>query len=787
MGHSFCSGPSIPSGLRTDIATPKQTIKHTPRSPGFTPERRLPTDDFADSRNLHAIKDLLLEDPSSLIHTESRRRKKIVDLFARPTHLSSKQVKQMLLSRRSLSPHSTTQPHPLPLARDVAPRTTKDGKKYFQIATSSSMYECGNPSVYQVNHRQTVSGVESPLPSLDNIDPYYLGITEEYSHLIISDRESRQSQGAENSSHTETSLPPKPSQLSNAILGKGSSATSYLPKINDVSGLAERQTSPASKARIYGPKVNKSPKRASAKKMHNRPLPSEVQPPAPLTIPLRSTAQSPKTPRSSFEEPHKEFQASPIPKSYSKPPSVQSITNSIADDAQSEASVGVVSMAQSAEVVRAGFHNSGGHKFPKPGPAPTGALPSLPEGLDSKLDIVYLPSVQDHVGSTLQSSPTRPISRSPAKKNRWGPLDDAINKDTAKLLPAQTKSRPKHASQARNLGTSPKPDVEEPCEKALTPDDTPRGHEEARESWRQIRAQSRKALKLRDMDRLRIQDDNVPPVGQPDESTTAGAQDKEVQPKVAKMKESYSSPALLPGYQPTEPTSFQPSAPHPVSKPGKPDLRPSSQISPVLVLAEHAPIQLSSNTQSEYSNSKSFAHQQSPAKDSQHCLSPSLPSFPSSDEDSAKRRTTPPATSNSSSRHSAARSRKAASNRASSYHPQAYHTELSDLEFRLSARITELEKKNAMLLNAFVAVINTSAGLAGIDQSPAPFSHDRSASNGGYRSSGLSGGRGARSSGTSGGYRSSRGELEKVVEGSGHGIGHVNGNGKERDTEEGGG
>ncbi|KAG6991177.1 hypothetical protein G7Y79_00055g089530 [Physcia stellaris] len=787
MGHSFCSGPSIPSGLRTDIATPKQTIKHTPRSPGFTPERRLPTDDFADSRNLHAIKDLLLEDPSSLIHTESRRRKKIVDLFARPAHLSSKQVKQMLLSRRSLSPHSTTQPYPLSLARDVAPRTTKDGKKYFQIATSSSMYECGNPSVYQVNHRQTVSGVESPLPSLDNIDPYYLGITEEHPHLIISDRESRQSQGADNSSHTETSLPPKPSQLSNAILGKGSSATCYLPKMNDVSGLAERQTSPGSKARIYGPKVNRSPKRASAKKMHNRPLPSEVQPPAPLTIPLRSTAQSPKTPRSSFEEPHKELQASPVPRSYSKPPSVQSITNSIADDAQSEASVGVVSMAQSAEVVRAGFHNSGGHKFPKPGPAPTGALPSLPEGLDSKLDIVYLPSVQDHVGNTLQSSPTRPISRSPAKKNRYRPLDDAINKDTAKLLPVQTRSRPKHASQSPNLGISPKPDVEEPCEKALTPDDTPRGHEEARESWRQIRAQSRKALKLRDMDRLRIQDDNVPPVGRTDESTTAGAQDKELQTKVAKMKESYSSPALLPGYQPTELTGFQPSAPHAVSRPGKPDLRPSSQISPVLVLAEHAPIQLSSNTQSEYSKSKSFTHQQSPAKDSQHFRSPSLPSFPSSDEDSAKRRTTPPATSNSSIRHPAARSRKAASNRASSYHPQAYHAELSDLEFRLSARITELEKKNAMLLNAFVAVINTSAGLAAVDQSPAPFSHDGSTSNGGYRSSGLSGGRGARSSGTSGGYRSSHGELERVVEGSGHGTGHVNGNGKERDTEEGGG
>lgn len=686
----------------------------------------------------------------------------------------------MLLSRRSLSPHSTTQPHPLPLARDVAPRTTKDGKKYFQIATSSSMYECGNPSVYQVNHRQTVSGVESPLPSLDNIDPYYLGITEEYSHLIISDGENKQLQGAESSGHTETSLPPKPSQPSNAILGRGSSATNYLPKINDVSGLAERQTSPGSKARIYGPKMNKSPKRASAKKLHSGPLPSEVQPPASLTFPLRPTAQSPKTPRSSFEEPHKELQASPISKSYSKPPSVQSITNSIADDAQSEASIGVVSMAQSAEVVRAGFHNSGGHKFPKPGPAPTGALPSLPEGLDSKIDIVYLPSIENNVGHALQSSPTRAIPRSPAKKKRYRPLDDAINEDTAKLLRAQTKSRPKHASQLQNMGTSPKLDLEEPCENVLTQGDTLRGHEEARESWRQIRAQSRKALKLRDMDRLRIQDDRI---GQPDQSTTAGALDKEVRPKAAKMKESYSSPALLPGYQAT---TFQPRASDLVSKPDKPDSRSRSQISPVLVLAEHDPIQLSSNTMSEYPNSSSCAHQQTPTKDSKSFLSPSLPSLPSSDEDSAKRRTVPPANSNSSSRHSTTPSTKTtACNRTSCYHPQTYHTELSDLEFRLSARITELEKKNAMLINAFVAVINTSAGLAGVDQSPAPFSHEGSASNGGYRSSGLSGGSGMRSSGTSGGYRSSRGELEKVVEGSGDGVRRVNGSGKGRDVEEG--
>lgn len=768
MGHSFCSGPLLPHDLKTSLATPKQSIKRTPRSSGITALRPLPTDEFTDSRNLHAIKDLLQQNPSSLIRTDTKRRKRIADLFTKPRHLSSRQVKQMLLSGRSLSPHLSTSSYPQSLAKDIAPRITKDGKTYFQIATSSSMYDCGNPSVYQVNHRQAVSGVEPPLRSLENIDPNYLGIPEEYPHLISNDGESRQSKGAEISGYSESFLPPKPSQYTNTLLDHRESSNNLLPMINDIGNLAERQTSPVAKARIYGPKINHSPSRNETRVLRDPPPNPEIQPPSPLALPTQSTSQLPNTPRGSVEEARKAAQASPSRNIYSKPPSIQSFANSVIDDAQSGASIGVVSMAQSAEFVRAGHHNSGIHTLPKPGPAPTGALPSLPEGLDSKTNIVYLPSVENTANQSHQISTTRAARISPGKKNRYRPLDDAVNEDTARLLRMQTRSRPKHSSQSRVLGQSPRLSADEPCENALTPENTPRRDEKVTESWREKRARSTKALKLRDLDHLRAQTDNVR------DSATAGAQDNKTPSKSAKMRESYSSPALLPGYLPN---LLRMSTPDPASQPDKADLRPCSQISSISVLADHEPVQ----QMPQYRKSKSVSQRSAPTKASKFFLSPSLPSLPSSDEDCTKTRPTLSANSTGSSRHSAARSAKSVPNRASHAHPQVYGAELSDLEFRLSARITELEKKNAMLLNAFVAVINTSAGLAGSEQTSVSLSPDGLGSTGGYRSSGLSGRSGMRSSGASGGYRTSGGELKKVEEGYGDGVEKVNGNGQDRD------
>ena len=767
MGHSFCSGPLLPHELKTSLATPKQSIKRTPRSSGFTALRPLPTDDFTDSRNLHAIKDLLQQNPSS-VRTDAKRRKRIADIFAKPGQLSPKQVKQMLLSRRSLSPHFLTSSYPQSLAKDIAPRITKDGKNYFQIATSSSMYECGNPSVYQVNHRQTISGIEPPLQSSENIDPNYLGIPEEYPHLISNDGETRQSKGAETSRYAESLLPPKRSQYPKTLLDNRESSNNILPTIDGIRNLAERQASPVAKARIYGPETNHSPSHIETRISRNHPLNTEIHPPSRLALPAQSTSQPPKTPRSSVYDARNAAQASPTQNICSKPPSVQSFNNSVVDDAQSEASIGVASMAQSAEFVRAGYHNSGNYKFPKPGPAPTGALPSLPEGLDSKTNVIYLTSFESIAGESHQISPTSAVRISPGRKNRYRPLDDTVKEETTRLLRIRSGSRPKHSCQSQIPGQTPILNTDEPPENTLTPETTPRRDEKFTESWREKRARSRKALKLRDLDHLRAQTDNVR------ESATAGAQSNETPFKAAKMRVSYSSPALLSGYPPN---ILRMNTPDLASQPANAELRPYSQISPISILVDHEPVQ----QMPRYRNRKSVFQRSGPTKASKFFLSPSLPSLPSSDEDSTKRRTTIPVNSTSSSRHSTARSAKSFPNRASQAHPQVYAAELSDLEFRLSARITELEEKNAMLLNAFVAVINTSAGLARSEQTSVSLSPDGLGSTRDYRSSGLSGRSGMRSSGASGGYRTSGGDVKKVEERYGDAAEEVNGKGQERD------
>ena len=766
MGHSFCSGPSLPDGLKTEQAVPGAKIKLTPRSPGFTAERRQPTDDLTNSQNLHAIKDLIQRDPLSLVHNDSKHRKKFIELLRKPGHLSSKQFKHMLLLRRSVSARSSAQASVLPLAKDVALRTTNNGKKYFQIATSSGMYECGNPSVYQVNHRQTVSGSDPPLAPLDNIDPYYLGITEEYPHLIMANQANWQPRVAGGDEQQQSSPPRHQSSFPNDTPGSDGFPP-QLPKINDFGGLADRQSSPVSKARIYEPKPGYSPFCTRSRLEAGHPLSTQVEAPAPLAIPERSKIHSLKTPRNSLERQLIDGQATSPLKSNPKAPSIQSTANSVADDAQSEASVGIVSMAQSAEVVRAGYYNTSVAKFPKPGPAPTGALPSLPEGADSKTSIVYLPSNGDHAFPSPNSSPSRVKLRSPGKKNRNRPLGDAINEDAARLLRTRTVSRPKHVSQIPFAEQSPKPSTDELFENVFTRGSMLQGHEKTRESWREIRAQSRKALKSRDLNRFRNEeDDSYPSVG-PNQPRIAIVESEALEAKIAKMRESASSPALLPAYQSR--LTHDPGS-DVIAQPATASSRPISQISPILVLAEQKPIDMPPNNRrstdmfptDQPRQSKRTSRRQAPAKASAHLALPTAPSKPSSDEDIGKEAPEQPSRVDSASRHSATRSTK--SNCDASTHRGSYHHatagELSNLESRLSARIAELEKKNTMLLNAFVAVINTNATFAASGHASMAMSHG-STTNGDQRSSGASGRSGLR---TSGGYQTSCGELEKVVE-----------------------
>ena len=411
-------------------------------------------------------------------------------------------------------------------------------------------------------------------------------------------------------------------------------------------------------------------------------------------------------------------------------------------------------MAQSAQFAHAGCYNNSAQKFTKPSPAPTGALPSLPEGSDSKSSIVYLPLVDKSPRRSIQTSPKKSSPRSPGKSNRYRPLDDAVNEETARLLQEQTRSTPKYSSQMRSTGKAPNRGVDEHNEPTSAHKDEHRSSEKPKESWQEMRVKSRKALKLRDLDRVSGEKDCLS--GYSDEFPIEEGQAARTKSKAAKMRESYSSPALLGQH----PDTTEACTTDQKGDTGEMDSKINSQLSPILVLAEQEPIQLPAGDLTGHSNNHNATHIPSQDSVAKYSASASQASPRSSDEESAKKRATLPANSSTCNKRCTTRSLKSNPNRASYPFPEAYPPELSDLESRLSARIAELEKKNAMLLNAFVAVINTSAGLAGSEH----FSLDGSGSTSGYRSSGQSGGSGLRSSGTSGGYRTSGAELGRVEE-----------------------
>ena len=98
---------------------------------------------------------------------------------------------------------------------------------------------------------------------------------------------------------------------------------------------------------------------------------------------------------------------------HSRAPSAFSAHGSIVDDGQSDVGSIEIMNAQSAEIVRAsgvaGFYSRSTVKLPKPGPAPTRALPSLPEGHDGLAGVL---------GGATSGSPSRMAAESPLERPR---------------------------------------------------------------------------------------------------------------------------------------------------------------------------------------------------------------------------------------------------------------------------------------------------------------------------------------------------------------------------------
>ena len=793
MGHTFCAPPTSPSR--------KPLPKHTPRSSGVPGNwsnwgRSLDEKDsrnlkkicelHEDSRYLGAIRDVLGTEPPPINTNHANRRSKSLKVFSQTGRSSSRQLKQMLLSRHSSSPQ--------PVTSCVARRTTRDGKRYAQIVygrgdpsvcygqgydkvdkSIAEVNPCGNPSVYRVNECKDMDGkfetkidekkrrsawskatdgneekataltnpqshgkdqgqlgsigslrkpFLDPIEQSDDNEPYNLGIADEYMLPTAEDKELSPDPGHETFLPRSAGLGPADNSKDGNLKPSAFPRLSFRSKVSlgqHDSNTVSNYSNPVSDESNGNRTSLRITKKPSVTRSHT--LGPEAASPYPPPLKVASElSYLPKSPRNSMDEKKRELQVSPKYKGRAQARSSHSTSDSMVDDGRSETSIGNPMEARSAEVVRAGYHSRDFHKFPRPGPAPTGALPSLPEGHDSRTSIVILPSVGLESANALPScepSPMLPSPRSPTKRYRYRPLDNVVNNDTAKSL-AQTKQP--------DLQTPPFPgtedpkelDQEEPSGKASvsrggkSPDPAPTSF-----TWREQRAQSRKELKLRDLDRLHSRGALVD-VAQ----ATAGRAESEGFETTSKsdVRQSYSSPALLASGRTQTP---QKSSSNTAEERQGCDPGPLNALSPILVVVEQKPSaskHSSTTPNGSLRNGKRSSRSYHSHKEAFQQPGAQSPSFPSSDEDSTRcahrTRIHDPR------RHSHAQT---ASTLRSS-------VAIQDLEARFEIRLAELERKNTLLLNAFVAVINTPA-----EYTPSPqVNVDRLSSLSGRTSSGPS-------------------------------------------------
>jgi len=468
------------------------------------------------------------------------------------------------------------------------------------------------------------------------------------------------------------------------------------------------------------------------------------------TAPLLDIQEPPTAPPSlstaNLAESRPMLKPSPIIHHHSKPPSIVS-AESAAEDVQSDASSGVVSNAQSADIMRGQIatdhhHHAHTHKLPMPGPPPTGALPSLPEGHDDEAPTtprfsgssqrVNTPGKSPGTVAVPTKSPKRPEYRflpsdcSPPMVKQ--PASPQNFKETApeQLIPSSsTQIRIKRQGVA-----FPRPDQ---LPKSVSAGDM--------DQWQQQRNEKTKACKAQDLARLRSHKATIENVN----ATVSGRTKCEehrvgiaVQPSIEDLcNSSLFSGRHRPHASQTTDLSLS-TTPQNERISALPKSRESStlsqRLSPIMVVAEQEPVSPVLRLPSQNgraSNRNSINDEASNTRFSRDSTEelprtfqtigfhsgPSHPASPSLQlpEDEVKAR---PLTAHSmtASRPVASRTPppfthsllRAQSNR-SSHQTSMHEVQVSELEARLSA----IEKKNVMLERAFLAVINTSAAYGG--------------------------------------------------------------------------
>ncbi|KAI4254232.1 MAG: hypothetical protein LQ352_003215 [Teloschistes flavicans] len=660
----------------------KHRSKHTPRSPGFLHhDSSKGWREFEDNRKrLNELKEVARTTPpndtsprpvlprtsmTALSRTDSGRRRRLLDHISGSDSVPSKPLRRLLGLGRSVTTSDLSRDSIPRGSIEVAAKRSSGGRKYMKIAVNPKLYGSENVSTQKVNFKtskakgwlhskpqQPRAKAESDTSDetgriLESSDDFAKRIMSDYPRLNENEPAKTDTSGVSNGYSPSKGIP-KPELGPTFNMQDSAAATLAIAQAHacrpSVLRLpSEKETStaqqPGSPIRNHE-KQHVARWRASSKGPYSVPIKFQMRP---------QRTSLPKTPRTSLDESTALKNTSPIVNGKATAASPCSGSGSIAEGSQSEAESVEIMNAQSAEF----FHGHGAFAYhkrkpPKPGPAPTRALPSLPEGHDGgtpqpvKTEKEGLGSPMS--GTRLNTSPNSKMSKSsPFKGHRYrlSPVKNNVPKDACtpyEVKPAVKLSErfpqppsslvaasPSKASQvvsphpnrevdvadviagrdmdqtrlkddgmSRQSGVEPalttmtsipRPGIRSLSEPASGPD-----QHNLYIPWQQSRVERVKALKARDMEHCRSRQHSTTAQASKDgaDYVSGNAQDMD---EPALSPKSTHPPSLLPSPMRNPCDSKMPNNVVSSKKEGKPNVRSNTamRISPIITIASQPP------------------------------------------------------------------------------------------------------------------------------------------------------------------------------------------------------
>ncbi|KAL8751281.1 MAG: hypothetical protein Q9199_006529, partial [Rusavskia elegans] len=405
-----------------------------PRSPGYFPsDNSLARLEFQDcKRSTDQLKELARTTPpdematkptfterkatADLTRSDSGRRRRIREQIGGGGSHPQTPLKRLFRLNRSATTSDLSGESRPRGSMEVASKHSSGGRKYLKIAINPKMYDLENPSTYKVNFEDLSAKGKSHKwiyrKSRADLDPDPGNEGGHISH--ISGENDDQGKEVTDLNLNLGSDRYDPARAVTNPASKGYSPSKGIPKVPEhglqdfaaaTLATAQARARAASSGCLFRSPERPGTQRESPIRKHGHHVARRrTSSKGPYSVPIRfhlrpQRTSLPKTPRTSLDEPAtgkdsalvavkgtaaQSSSSSPVSPVSPIESSPAKSGRSFIDECQSDAESGQIMNAQRAEFIHGqgayAYHPSSSCQPPKPGPAPTRALPSLPEG-----------------------------------------------------------------------------------------------------------------------------------------------------------------------------------------------------------------------------------------------------------------------------------------------------------------------------------------------------------------------------------------------------------------------